>query len=79
MAADGKHHQTRPSIRMPKLPFMAIRLQFALVVAAFGMSACATRVQESPAMQSPFTAESVVQFLNHFEELAQGGLDSSEK
>jgi ketosteroid isomerase-like protein len=55
---------------MPKLPLMAIRLQFALVVAAFGMSACASPVQESLAMQSPFTTESVVQFLHHFEEVA---------
>jgi ketosteroid isomerase-like protein len=44
---------------------------FAVAAATgFGGSACTTTVQESLRMQSTVTAESVINFLNHFEEVA---------
>ncbi len=47
------------------------KLVLATVAAAgFGASACTTTVQESPKVDVPVTAESVVQFLTHFEQVA---------
>jgi ketosteroid isomerase-like protein len=39
-------------------------------VGCLGATACSTPVQENSRMQTPITAESVVRFLNHFEEVA---------
>ena len=44
---------------------------FAVAAAAgLGASACTTTVQESPRMQADVTTESVIRFLNHFEDVA---------
>jgi hypothetical protein len=42
----------------------------AVVAAGLNVSACTTMYQESPRMDTSVTAESVVRFLNHFEEVA---------
>ena len=42
----------------------------AVAAAGLSASACTTTAQESIRMETSVTAESVVQFLNHFEELA---------
>ncbi|MFM8696831.1 MAG: YybH family protein [Betaproteobacteria bacterium] len=42
----------------------------ALATAVLSASACTTTAQESPRMEASVTAESVVQFLHHFEEVA---------
>lgn len=42
----------------------------AVAAAGLGASACSTTVQESPPMETGITAESVVQFLRHFEAVA---------
>jgi hypothetical protein len=42
----------------------------AVAAAGLNASACTTMYQESPRMDSSVTAESVVRFLNHFEEVA---------
>lgn len=42
----------------------------AVAAAGLGASACTTAVQESQRMETSVTAESVVQFLKHFEEVA---------
>jgi hypothetical protein len=52
---------------------MNLRLRFALMFTAFSCliaAACTTHVKEPQHMQNSVTVESVVQFLNHFEDVA---------
>ena len=42
----------------------------AVAAAGLNVSACTSTVQESPRMDTSITADSVVRFLNHFEEVA---------
>ena len=42
----------------------------ALAAAGLGASACTSIVKESPQMETSLSADSVIRFLNHFEDVA---------
>ncbi len=48
----------------------ALVLVVSAAILTLGVSACTTKPQEAPRMQPSVTVESVVRFLNHFEEVA---------
>jgi len=60
---------------MRRTPLMNLRLQAICVLVAsssyIGISACSIQPQEKPRMESRIAAQSVVQFLNRFEEIAE--------